>query len=163
MKDKQFGVGDLRQVINSVEIKVFMIFPPVILNHNEDFHKVETILREKKIKHLPIVNDDEQLVGLITLSDLYRTCSPRRRFEDGSFFYDKSQLDSFILKNVMTKNPFTLKEKNTLKDALDVMVRGGFGCIPVVDDNRNIKGIVTQTDIIRIVTVILGIHSSVKK
>ena len=83
--------------------------------------------------------------------------------EDGSFFYDKSQLDGFILKNVMTKDPCTLKEYNTLKDALEIMTKGGFGCIPVVDDDRRIKGIITQTDIIRIVSSVLGIKGKKEK
>jgi acetoin utilization protein AcuB len=149
--------GDLREAINNTLLSEFMILPPVILKYNESFSKVEAILREKQIKHLPILDENGRLGGLITLSDLYRTCSPRRNAEDGSFVYDKEQLDAFILKNVMTKDPFTLKGTNTLKEALEVMIRGGFGCIPIVDDDHRIRGIITQTDIIRVMCSVLGI------
>ena len=149
--------GNLKDAINSTLIRDFMIMPPIILKYNEKFSKVEAILREKQIKHLPIVDENGRLGGLVTLSDLYRTCSPRKNIEDGTFIYYHAQLDGFILKNVMTKDPFTLKAHNTLKDALEVMVRGGFGCIPIVDDDRRIIGIITQTDIIRTVGAVLGI------
>ena len=154
--------GDLREVLNNTPVRDFMILPPIILNYNESFSRVEQILREKGIKHLPILDENGRLGGLITLSDLYRTCSPRRTL-DGSYVYDKAQLDNFILKNVMTKNPRTLKADNTLKDALEVMTSGGFGCLPIVDDDRRIVGIVTQTDIIRIVSSAMGIYKGKKK
>ena len=161
MKD-QDQQTDLRETLNNTLIKDFMILPPIILNYNESFSKVEQILRERGIKHLPILDENGRLGGLITLSDLYRTCSPRRTI-DGAYVYDKAQLDNFILKNVMTKNPKTLKADNTLKDALEVMTFGGFGCLPIVDDDRRIVGVVTQTDIIRIVSSAMGIYKGKKK
>jgi acetoin utilization protein AcuB len=160
--NNQAQTGDLREIISNTLIKSFMILPPIILKYNEKFSKVEAILREKQIKHLPILDENGRLGGLVTLSDLYRTCSPRKNVEDGTFVYDHAQLDGFILKNVMTKDPFTLKAHNTLKDALEVMTRGGFGCIPIVDDDRRIIGIVTQTDIIRAVGAALGISRAKK-
>jgi acetoin utilization protein AcuB len=162
MTSHSVSEGDIREVINSTPIKSFMILPPIILKYNEKFSKVEAILREKQIKHLPILDENGRLGGLITLSDLYRTCSPRKNIEDGTFVYDHAQLDGFILKNVMTKDPFALKADNTLRDALEVMTRGRFGCIPIVDDDRRIIGIVTQTDIIRIMASALGIQGRKK-
>lgn len=154
--------GDLLETLNNTPISDFMILPPIILKYNESFARVEEILRTRNIKHLPILDENGRLGGLITLSDLYRTCSPRKTM-DGAFVYDKSQLENFILKNVMTKNPRTLKAKDTLKDALEIMTMGGFGCLPIVDDDRRIIGIVTQTDIIRIVSTVMGVYKGKKK
>lgn len=153
---------DLRSTLNETPIREFMILPPIVLRYNESFSRVEEILRLRGIKHLPILDENGRLGGLITLSDLYRTCSPRRTTE-GEYFYDKSQLDGFILKNVMTRDPYTLKADNTLKDALEMMTRGGFGCLPIVDEDRRIVGIVTQTDIIRVVSTALGVYRGEKK
>ena len=154
--------GDLRDILNNTPVKDFMILPPIILNYNESFSKVEEILRTRGIKHLPILDENGRLWGLITLSDLYRTCSPRRTM-DGGYVYDKSQLDNYILKNIMTKDPKTLKANNTLKDALETMTLGGFGCLPIVNDDRRIVGIVTQTDIIRVVSSLLGVYKGKAK
>jgi CBS domain-containing protein len=101
-----------------------------------------------EIRHLPVVNDAGSLVGLITERLLYKIHSPRK-LEDGSFYYDDQMLDGFILKNVMFKEPFTLKPQNTLRDAVEYMTRSKFGCVVIVDDYRIPCGIVTRNDILK--------------
>ena len=149
------GQPAVKRPATQILLKEIMKYPPVIVREDDKFHRVEKILREYKIKHLPVVNDAGALVGLITLSDLYRTSSPKKNLEEGTYFYEKETLDKFILKFVMSQNPKTLKADNTLMDALNTMVNGGFGCIPIVDDQHMIVGIVTQTDLIRAVTFLL--------
>jgi CBS domain-containing protein len=147
---------NLSSSVKQILLKDVMHTPPIILNVDEEFAKVEKTLREHRIKHLPIVNDSDKLVGIITLSDLYRTCAPRRRAEDGSFFYTEDQLNQFILGVVMTKNPKSLKANHTLYDAMKLMASSGCGCVPVVDANGKMEGIITQTDVVKHVTDLLG-------
>jgi CBS domain-containing protein len=147
--------ANANELSRKIKLKEVMHAPAIILNVDEDFSKVEKTLREHKIKHLPVVNDNGRLVGIITLSDLYRTCAPRKNPEDGSFFYTKDQLDKFILAHIMTKDPVCLKENDTLYEAMKTMVAGGYGCIPVTDDKSRIRGVITQTDIVRVVTGLL--------
>ncbi len=148
--------ANLSSSVKRVLLKDVMHTPPIILNVDDEFSKVEKTLREHRIKHLPIVNDSNKLVGIITLSDLYRTCAPRRRPEDGSFFYTEDQLNQFILGVVMTKNPKTLKANDTLYDAMKLMANSGCGCVPVVDAHGKMEGVITQTDIVKHVTDLLG-------
>lgn len=141
--------------VKKILLKEIMHTPPIILHVNERFPMVEKTLRENRIKHLPVVDDTQKLVGIITLSDLYRTVAPKKNPEDGSFFYTKEQLDSYILSFIMTKNPHCLKEDDTLYEAMRAMVKGGYGCIPVTDDQGKIRGIITQTDIVKVATQLL--------
>jgi len=149
------GHVDVKKLVVQTLIKDIMKYPPIVLHEDDKFHLVEKTLRESHIKHLPVVNDKKVLVGLITLSDLYRTCSPKKNLKEGGHFYVTEELDKFILSFVMSKNPNTLRADNTLMDALNMMVTGGFGCVPIVDDKGMIVGIVTQTDLIRSVTLLL--------
>ena len=146
----------LSNTVRKIKLKEIMHSPPIILNVNDEFAMVEKTLRENKIKHLPVVNDANKLVGIITLSDLYRTCAPRKNLEDGSFFYTEEQLNSYILSVVMTKDPICMKENDSLYDAMKSMVRGGYGCIPITDDHKHMRGVITQTDIVKIMTSLLG-------
>ena len=139
----------------TILLREIMHTPPIVLHMYDPFHMVEKTLREKRIKHLPVVNNDNKLVGIITLSDLYRTCSPKRNMEDGSFFYTDEQLDAYILRTIMTKDPHCLKETDTLYTAMLAMVNGGYGCIPITDAEGKIAGIITQTDIVKISTTLL--------
>jgi CBS domain-containing protein len=143
---------NLSALARRILLKDIMHTPPIILHVDDEFSMVEKTLREHRIKHLPIVDDDKKIVGIITLSDLYRTCAPRKNVEDGTFFYTEEQLDSFILSVIMSKDPRCLKEENNLYDAMKSMVHGGYGCIPITDERGRIKGVITQTDIVRVVT-----------
>lgn len=145
-----------KNLLEKTFLKDIMHAPPIVLNMYDEFYMVEKTLREHKIKHLPVVDDDDKLVGVITLSDLYRTCAPRKDYEDGSFFYLKEQLNTYILSHVMSKNPRCLKKDDTLYDAMLVMVSGGYGCVMITDEKKHIEGIITQTDIVRVVTQLLG-------
>ena len=58
-------------------------------------------------------------------------------------------LDTFILKNVMIKDPFMLKPQNTLQDAMEYMAQFKFGCVTIVDDYRTPCGIITRNDILK--------------
>lgn len=137
-------------------LKDIMKMPPIVLNIDDPFSLVEKTLREHRIKHLPIVNDSSQLVGIITLSDLYRTVAPRRRPEDGSFFYTEDQLNQFILGAIMTRNPMVLKSDNNLYEALKLMSDSGCGCVPIVDNKGRMEGIITQTDMVKRVAELFG-------
>mgnify|MGYP003393633885 CR=1 FL=1 len=146
----------LNSLVKQILLKDIMNTPPIILHVDDPFSLVEKTLREHRIKHLPIINDSKKLVGIITLSDLYRTCAPRRRPEDGSFFYTDEQLNQFILGVIMTKDPRTLKSSNNLYDAMKLMADSGCGCVPVVDHKGRMEGVITQTDIVKKVAQLLS-------
>jgi CBS-domain-containing membrane protein len=98
---------------------------------------------------LPIVDEKNVLVGLITQTDLLRIAPPRKTME-GEWIYDAEALDAIILKNVMQTHPFAMRETDMLGAAVIRMVNHRYGCIPVVDQKHVLKGILTQFDILTI-------------
>lgn len=139
----------IRTLLNKVKLIEIMIDKVISLNVEDSFSQVEEKFRKYHIRHLPIVNQDNKLVGIITQRDLYRISAPRRD-EEGNLIYDKETLDGYILKNVMTKDPFALSPNDTVASALLVMVDKKYGAIPIVDQFKTLVGIVTQVDILRI-------------
>jgi len=125
-----------------------MVTDPYVLNVDDHFSMVEEYFHLYNIRHLPVVDKDGILRGIISQRDLYRVRSPRRTIE-GEDVYDKQELNGFILKNVMTKDPFTLHPNDTLDQAIDAMVTQKYGCIPIVNDENKLLGIVTQIDVLR--------------
>ncbi|MCA9406424.1 MAG: CBS domain-containing protein, partial [Candidatus Omnitrophica bacterium] len=138
-----------------LQIKMFMSYPPIVLNEKQELSEVEQTLRESRIKHLPIVRLDNTLAGVITLSDLYRINAARTEEADGSVRYKGSSLDRYILKYWMTKDPLTLKGDDDLMEAIRHMVDGGFGCIIITTKENKISGLITQSDIIKSVMKML--------
>jgi acetoin utilization protein AcuB len=111
---------------------------------------VEEYFHLHNIRHLPVVDKDGILKGIITQRDLYRIRSPMKTME-GEAFYDRLDLNRFILKHVMTKGPLTLHPDDTLTEAINAMVKQKYGCIPIVNDENKLLGIVTQIDALRVV------------
>ena len=136
-------------MLRNTPIKEIMSTKLITVKVDEAFSHVEEKLRLHHIRHLPVVDNNNKLVGIITERDLYKAVSPRET-EDG-FYYDKTQLDSFILKHFMTPNPLTLQPENTVQEVVSLMAAHKYGCIPIAASDKTLLGIVTQIDILRFV------------
>ncbi|MDD4294818.1 MAG: CBS domain-containing protein [Candidatus Omnitrophica bacterium] len=134
--------------LEKIFIKDVMVKDPHTINVNEPFSKVWDLFKEYKIRHLPVIDDNRLLMGIVTQRDLYKTISPRKTME-GNFVYDKSELDRYILKYVMCTDMLTLKPDDFLGTAIHIMVNRKYGCIPVVHTDKKLAGIITQIDVLR--------------
>jgi acetoin utilization protein AcuB len=137
----------INEVLSSIKLKDVMTSPVITVQEWEDFHVVQDKLETHDIRHLPVVDGSDRLVGIISQRQLYKICSPHR-IENGGWHYDKDILDAFILKRVMVQSLYVLKPENTLADAIKDMVQFKIGCIPIVDDSRSPVGIVTRDGIL---------------
>ena len=133
--------------MRDVKLKELMVSPVVSVQAEEDFKNVEAKFRTRGIRHLPVVDNMNHVVGLITQRDLYRIISPRHT-EDG-YVYDPSMLTDFVLSRQMTASPHTLMADDPVSKALDVMIRNKYGCIPIVNTENKLVGIVTSRDILK--------------
>lgn len=144
----------VRILLNKVLLKEIMITKVISVQEDAPFHEVADKIMKNKIRHLPVVDKNNKLIGLMTERDLYKIQSPRK-LEDGTWYYDQESLDNFILKDVMIVNPFVLKPDNTVAEAILNMVQKKYGCIPIVDHNSTLCGIVTYVDLLALAAQIL--------
>lgn len=133
--------------MHDIPVKDIMVTQVITVDLEDPFHKVMEKLRDYKIRHLPVVDKDRKVVGMITHRDLLHTISPRKT-EEGDY-YDEEQLDRFILKNVMTPDPVCVGPEESIVRVIDIMARDKYGCIPVVALDHTLMGIVTQIDILK--------------
>ena len=136
-------------MLRDTPIKEIMVTKVVTVNLDELFSHVEEKMRANHIRHLPVLDKDKKLVGIITERDLHKAAAPHKT-EDG-YVYDKSELDSFVLKQFMTPNPIALKPESPISEAVDIMATRKYGCIPIVNPNGTLVGIVTQIDVLKFV------------
>jgi CBS domain-containing protein len=133
--------------MKDMRIRAVMKTPVITVLENEPFSRVEEKFRQKGIRHLPVVNQDGRLTGLITQRDLFRI-SPPRWTEDG-YIYDRQTLDGIILRHVMKKDPLVLGPGEFFSKAVILMAENKFGCIPIVDENKKVVGILSETDVLK--------------
>lgn len=139
-------------VLRKIYVKDVMVKDPHVINIDAPFSRVWELLRTHSIRHLPVVDVDRKLRGMITQRDLYRTIAPKKKMEEEGLFYDKEDLDRFILRNVMTKKSEVLYEEDTLGKAIEIFIKKKFGSIPVVDPENLLVGIITPIDVLRAVS-----------
>ncbi len=121
----------------------------VISVHMDDkFSLVEEQMRLYQIRHIPVVDSEKRLTGIVTQRDLFHAISPRRT-ESGDY-YSKAALDAFVLKYVMTPDPVALKAHDMLREAVHIFSEFKYGCIPIVDDQKHLIGIISQVDILKL-------------
>jgi CBS-domain-containing membrane protein len=98
------------------------------------------------VHHIPVVNGD-QLIGIISWSDILRVS-----FGD-AFHTDERTVDATLdhtltLEQVMQKDPVTLAETGTVREAAGILASNSFHALPIVSGSK-LVGIVTTTDLIK--------------
>ncbi len=141
-------------LLNKIKLKEIMISPVISVLVSAPFHEVADKIVKNRIRHLPVVDEHNKLVGLMTERDLFKIQSPRR-LEDGTLYYDREALDNFILGSVMIQNPFSLQGENTVGEAVLKMVESKYGCIPITTKEGVLCGIVSYIDILALAARIL--------
>jgi IMP dehydrogenase len=99
------------------------------------------LARRKMLRHgvggLPVVNEDNTLIGIITLRDI-------------SFTGTMGDIMTLAVKELMTKNNLiTGTETTTLIEIADIMIKTGIQRIPIVNHEDKLMGLVTQSVLIR--------------
>ncbi len=126
--------------LSKIKVSEIMIKDPLYSFPNEKISATELLMIRKNIDGLPIVKDrkDKQLIGIITQRDIRLA-----RFA--------MSLDSpnTTVKDLMTPEPFVVKENDTLIYVLEIMFNKKVQRLPVVDENNYIIGLVMQKEILK--------------
>ncbi len=126
---------------------------PIVVNPDTLFEDALQLLRDKKIRRLPVVDKQGNLVGIVVEKDLlYASPSPATSLSVFEVHYLLSKLQ---VKDVMTKRVITVGEDCPLEEAARIMVDHKIGSLPIVR-GRQVVGIITETDIFKTMAEALG-------
>ena len=133
---KYFLVNDwMQQEVITAEPKMGML-------------KAHKLMRDNDIRRLPIVNGRGKLEGIVTRSDI-RLAEPSgaTTLNMWEINYLLSQLK---VQEIMTKKVITCQPDDTVKTAAIRMQKNKIGALPIVDDGNKVVGILTESDIFRV-------------
>jgi acetoin utilization protein AcuB len=110
-------------------------------------------MREHKIRHLPILDEQQNLVGLITMRALMQAVpSDVSKFSPFVVNYVLAKVKAH---NVMVKEVITVSEDTPVEEAARIMADNRIGCLPVMRDER-LVGIISDNDLFNIMVNLLG-------
>ncbi|HEY7586318.1 MAG TPA: CBS and ACT domain-containing protein [Candidatus Deferrimicrobiaceae bacterium] len=122
-----------------------MMRNPVFVDENDSMKKAMDLLKDREIRHLPVLKDGEKLVGIVTERDIKQASpSPATALEIREIYY---LLDKVKVKQIMTRRPYTISSTAPIEEAALIMREKRIGCLPVVEEGR-LVGILTETDIL---------------
>lgn len=121
----------------------------VVLKPLDTLDKAAETFRLYPFHHLPVVDDDMILVGMISSTDLERESHGNSLFRHhNKKDHDEALFRSLLVREVMVDAVFQLSGQHTIRDAYEAFSKGRFRAIPIVDDGV-LVGLITPLDIIR--------------
>jgi CBS domain-containing protein len=116
-----------------------------VLGKNDSLSMADAIMRTERIRHLPVVDEDGRLVGILSQRDLFFSALVQA-LGYGSASRDR-MLNTILVKEVMTDNVVTTSPETLVTAAARVMVDRKIGCLPVIEGNALI-GILSESDVV---------------
>jgi len=95
---------------------------------------------------IPVI--DEELVGILTLSDLL-SVSEKISNSKRAHLNDNAELAIITTKDLMTPNPITIREGTDLAQAAQILIKKSISSLPVVDMESKVVGLITKHDIVK--------------
>jgi len=138
--------GDLLMIVEEImKTDVATLFP------TDTIADAMNVMEARKIRHIPIVNKEGNLVGLVTVAKI-REATPSI-FRANEHPEDlKKPLETIMERNVITGHPLDFVEETA-----GLFYEHKISCIPIIND-RKLVGIITETDLLRTMVELTGAH-----
>lgn len=112
--------------------------------------RAHELLVKNKIRRLPVVDNNKKLIGILTLKDVLeaKPSDIKHTLYIDDIYKHLSQL---AVTTAMTSKPITIYQTSTVGNAAELMLEHKIGGLPVLDAEGNLVGLITESDIFRLI------------
>lgn len=143
--------------MQDVKVSDLMTRKVVTLHREQSLTLADELMRLDRVRHLPVVDESDRLVGLVTHRDLLAAhLGSFSRPQPGAVQAPIDLQFAIPVERIMTTDVWSVREETPAVDTAQLLYDNRFGCAPVVDDHRHIIGIVTEADFLRLVLDMLA-------
>ena len=137
-------------------VKNWMSKKVITIDADDSMQDAMSLLKEHGIRRLPVMKKGK-LVGIVTDRDLKKaSASDATTLEIHELLY---LLTAVKVKDIMTKDPITVPPDYTVEETAQVLLEGKISGAPVVDRNGKVVGVITQSDLFRVLMSLTGIEN----
>lgn len=139
-------------------VREIMTEQVISLEPQDDLARAIEVMQDEEIRHVPIMDEQEKFVGLVSDRDILKNLpyagrrppSPPKRFRE-HLFATKSWTKSLLLPldSVMVRKVLHISPGCSVCEAADILYTKKISCLPVIDEQEKLRGIVTVTDLMR--------------
>lgn len=114
----------------------------ITIEPGENLAAARSLMHNKKIHHLPVVDSGGTLVGLVTLTNVLAATDSFLRDEE-----NRIHAKEIVVKDIMVTDVATVDTNASLRQVALFLERHRIGCLPVMKDDA-LEGIITDTDFV---------------
>jgi CBS domain-containing protein len=118
--------------LKTSKLENYMTTEVFVVNENDLIDLVVKIMRWKNIHHIPVVNNDNRITGIISKSNLKAL--------------NLAESKLLVAKDIMVKNIITVNSETSIEEANRIMVQHNVGCLPILEFG-DLIGILTTNDV----------------
>ncbi|QNF26516.1 acetoin utilization AcuB family protein [Metabacillus elymi] len=130
-------------------VKQIMHKNVITLSSDDTISLALKTMKQNKIRHIPIVNEDHNLVGIVTERDVKDASPSIFQLELKEDFLNKP-INSIMSTNLITGHPLDFVE-----ELAAVLIENNIGCLPILQDSK-LVGILTETDMLNTFVKLTG-------
>lgn len=134
-------------------VKNWMSKDVITVDAGQSMKEAIYILEENRIKLLPVMEKD-QVIGIISDRDLKKASPSEETIPDMDGLMDL--ISKIKVSDIMTKNPYTIPPDYTVEEAAAILMENKISGLPVIDEKKHLAGIITRTDIFKMLISLTG-------
>lgn len=127
-------------------VKEWMSGSPVSVRLDASALEAHDLMVEHGIRHLPVVDEGDRVVGVLSLDDLRAALPVTLAARAPLPVEDRELAREWTVGELMTHAPVTAARETSLREAAERMADRRIGCLPVVDDDGRLVGLLSETD-----------------
>lgn len=137
-------------------VQEWMTKEVVAISPDTSMMKASRLMKDKKIRRIPVVDENKRVLGIVSDRDI-KDASPSKAttLDMHELYYLLSELK---VKDIMTKAPVCAQAEDSVEGVALTLLRNNFGGMPVVDAQNTLIGIITESDIFRVLVSITGVE-----
>jgi len=129
-----------------MQVRDLMTDTVFTLRPQDDLAALYDLMDAKHIRHVPIVDRERELVGLVTHRDLSRSALGPQ--DDAPLSLQREMLRRRKVREIMATEVDTIEPDEDLRVAAEMLIENKIGCLPVVEGTHRV-GILTESDFVR--------------
>lgn len=137
---------------SGMKVRELMQTSVATVRASETLTAVDDLMKTGWVRHLPVVDAVDRVVGIITQRDVLK--ASLSSMAGAAPIEQQRWLEQMRVREVMTKKPVSIGVEADLVEAVDKLLVGKFGCLPVVEEGK-LVGLLTETDLLRYLQTLL--------
>jgi CBS domain-containing protein len=122
--------------LSITKLEKYMTTEVFVVNEEDLVEMVAKVMEWKKIHHIPVVDKDNKVTGIITSTNLEKIKGQDQKL--------------IVARDIMVKDIVTAQSNISIEEANRIMIDKGIGCLPIIELGE-LVGILTRNDLIKII------------